>query len=332
METPSSTIQMNEIEHVHESEFLKTTQTSDAACVTPLKQERPSEISEGSIRIVTGGSSAVKIIVGNIPVLAKIDSGAEITIISTNVYDKLERKPSKVKDVQMQVADKDSILKGFIIKPIGLTLGNQTCKERVYVAPINDDMLLGHDILHHLGILHDMASDTLLLNGERIPVLTSFKESTPKVARVIIPRRTVIPPNSVLRVKCTLSSEMNADFYFQKNEELELLAPRVVRSKGQKPVICLLNPSEHYQTLKKGKIIGNVFECCVVEEDLGEKNGVYNPSVDSSQKNGVYNPSVDRSQKNGVYNPSVDRLQKNGVYNPSVDGLPENGVYNPKVN
>ncbi|KAH3785533.1 hypothetical protein DPMN_163624 [Dreissena polymorpha] len=120
-----------------------------------------------------------------------------------------------------------------------------------------------------------MASDTLLLNGERLPVTTSFKESTTKVARVIIPRRTVIPPNSVLRVKCTLSSEMNADFYFQKNEELELLAPRVVRSKGQEPVICLLNPSEHYQTLKKGKIIGNVFECCVVEEDLGEQNGVY---------------------------------------------------------
>ncbi|KAH3785534.1 hypothetical protein DPMN_163625 [Dreissena polymorpha] len=85
---------------------MKTTQTSDAACVTPLQQETPSEISEGSIRIVTGGSSAVKIIVGNIPVLAKIDSGAEITIISTNVYDKLERKPSKVKDVKMQLADK----------------------------------------------------------------------------------------------------------------------------------------------------------------------------------------------------------------------------------
>ncbi|KAH3779173.1 hypothetical protein DPMN_180652 [Dreissena polymorpha] len=124
---------------------------------------------------------------------------------------------------------------------------------------------------------------------------------------------------------------MNADFYFQKNEELELLAPRVVRSKGQEPVICLLNPSEHYQTLKKGKIIGNVFECCVVEEDLGEKNGVYNPSVERLQKNGVYNLSVDRLQKNGVYNLSVDRLPKNGVYNPSVDGLPENVVDNPKV-
>ncbi|KAH3878000.1 hypothetical protein DPMN_001880 [Dreissena polymorpha] len=67
METPSSTIQMNDIkdlktERVHESEFIKTTQTSDAACVTPLQQDTPSETREGSIRIVTGGSSAVKII------------------------------------------------------------------------------------------------------------------------------------------------------------------------------------------------------------------------------------------------------------------------------
>ncbi|KAH3871580.1 hypothetical protein DPMN_034785 [Dreissena polymorpha] len=113
--------------------------------------------------IVRGGSSSVEIKVGDIPIMAQLDSGAEITIISTNIYEKLKRKPSKVQDVEMKLADKDSNIKGFIIKAISMKLGSQTFKERVYVAPISNDMLFGHDLLHHLGILLDMASNTSIL-------------------------------------------------------------------------------------------------------------------------------------------------------------------------
>ena len=88
------------------------------------------------------------------------------------------------------------MLKGFIIEPLKLQLGSQTFKENIYIAPISDEMLLGHDLLHHLGVLLDMHSNTLVLNDEKIPVETIFKEGKPAVARVSLTKRVVVPPNS----------------------------------------------------------------------------------------------------------------------------------------
>ncbi|KAH3852225.1 hypothetical protein DPMN_094726 [Dreissena polymorpha] len=66
-----------------------------------------------------------------------------------------------------------------------MQLGSRCFKERVYVTPIVDDMLLGHDILHLLGVLLDMQSDTLILDGERIPVSSSFNDGKPTISRVM---------------------------------------------------------------------------------------------------------------------------------------------------
>ena len=129
------------------------------------------------IHQVRAGSSFVQLKVGSIDINARVDSGAEITILSSKIYEKLNNAPAKVKEVGLQMADKDTVMKGFIIQPLKMKLGNQCFSERVYVASIGDDMLLGHDLLHHLGVCLDMRTDTLILNEEQIPVTTSFNNS-----------------------------------------------------------------------------------------------------------------------------------------------------------
>ena len=57
--------------------------------------------------------------------------------------------------------------------------------ENIYVAPIGDDMLFCHDLLHHLGVCLDMRTDTLVLNEEIFPITTSFKYSRDIVARML---------------------------------------------------------------------------------------------------------------------------------------------------
>lgn len=71
-----------------------------------------------SVCRVCAGSSSVPIIVK-----ARMDSGAEITIISTAVYDKLKKKPKMVKDAVMYMADQDSALQSVITEPVHLKLG-----------------------------------------------------------------------------------------------------------------------------------------------------------------------------------------------------------------
>ena len=116
----------------------------------------------------------------------------------------------------MQMADRDKVLPGFIVKPVQLYLGSQIIRERLYVAPISDDMLLGHDIMHRLGVLHDMKSDTLV-NGERVPVITHLQDKKPVVARVSLTKRVAVPPNSVVRVACKLDDQLG-DYYLEPGD------------------------------------------------------------------------------------------------------------------
>ena len=138
------------------------------------------------VYVVRAGSSSVNVTIGNLPVKARVDSGAEVTILSSVVYKQLKRQPGKVRDVNMQLADNSAVIPGFITYPVAMQLGKQTFQERVYVAPISDDMLLGHDLLHHLGAKIDLKADSLIIKGEKIPLNTTFKEKQPVVARVTV--------------------------------------------------------------------------------------------------------------------------------------------------
>ncbi|KAH3848188.1 hypothetical protein DPMN_090547 [Dreissena polymorpha] len=188
------------------------------------------------VKVVTAGSSYVNMLVGDRQVRARVDSRADISILSSEVYDRLKRKPGKVKEINMQLADKNSILKGFVTQPIHVQLGKQSSREGICVAPISDEMLLGHDLLCHFKALIDLHSDCLLVNGKSIPLNTTFRDK-PVVAR------TVVPPNSVVRVPCTLEGRLGAH-YMEPVNNLKVLMPKVIREANEVPVVCLVNPSD----------------------------------------------------------------------------------------
>ena len=89
------------------------------------------------------------------------------------------------------------------------------------MAPITDDMLLGHDILHHLGVLLDLQTDTLILKDERIPLTTCFKDGKQVIARVSINKTMVVPPNSTVRLSCQLSTTFQEDYCIEQMSELK---------------------------------------------------------------------------------------------------------------
>ncbi len=83
---------------------------------------------------------------------AIIDTAAEITIISDRVYHKLANPGSVIHKVTLNTAGRELQMKGFVVGPLTLTLGGQEFQENVYVAPIEDDMLLGLDFLRRHGL------------------------------------------------------------------------------------------------------------------------------------------------------------------------------------
>ncbi|KAL8604518.1 hypothetical protein ACOMHN_015802 [Nucella lapillus] len=218
---------------------------------------------------VCASSSGVKIVVGGLPVEAKIDSGAEITILSTTAFEQLREKPKKLRGVNMQLADQGSTMRGFVTRPVGLKIGGMTFHEQVHVAPISDQMLLGHDLLHHWGVIHDMGTNTTLIGNERIPLKMNVQNSLPTVGRVTASRRAVIPPNSVVRLSGKLDTTLG-DYYIEPVDASHLFIPRTVRKADECPVVCLVNLSDQYQSVKKGQFLENAYEVQEVLDPMQE--------------------------------------------------------------
>ncbi|KAH3750813.1 hypothetical protein DPMN_185348 [Dreissena polymorpha] len=88
-------------------------------------------------------------------------------------------------------------------------------------------------------------------------------DGQPRVAEVRVGKRRVIPPNSVVRVKCNMS-KFETDYVVESFGNSKLLVPRVVLSAGSDPVLCLLNPTDRVQLVKKNFLIAMGVSGCRV--------------------------------------------------------------------
>ena len=95
----------------------------------------------------------------------------------------------------------------------------------------------------------DMRGDSLD-GGEIIKLQIGESGKEPCVAKVIVSKRRVVPPNSVAQVQCILSEQMRS-YMVQPEPELRVMIPRTVHSRGEQAVICMVNPTEKLVTVKK---------------------------------------------------------------------------------
>ena len=211
------------------------------------------------INRVCASSSLVDIWVEDIPVMAKLDSGAEITILSTKVYLRLPCRPRRARDVVMRLADQDTSIAGFCISPLSLRIGPITCREKVYVAPIGDEMLLGHDLLHHWGAIHDMRTNTLIIGKEMVPLKMKCPDNQLRISRITAAQKVTVPPNTVKMVKATLDADLGYFCTDPANVD-DLWFPSIVGRSDEKPVLCFINPSDRYRSIRRGQFITTASE------------------------------------------------------------------------
>ena len=198
---------------------------------------------------------------------AVVDSGAQVSIISEKLYNSLQNPPKKLRMVKLQTAGKQLSMQGFIAGPVKIKIGDQWYTEEIHVAPIQQDMLLGFDILVHRGkSIIDMAQGTLMFDGQILHLNMEDSHGAPHIAKVTVIKRQVIPPNSVVRVKCHLQREM-PDYIIEPVEDAKMLIPKILRAAGTDPVLCVLNPTDRYRLLKKGSQIAKAYPIVEIMAD-----------------------------------------------------------------
>ena len=159
---------------VEGTEKLLNSEDNGAPCVgTPFKSVSPTQgewnrnvaqedsqctVTDGSESIFTimqsGTSSLLRLSLelGETPIVAAVDTAAEVTIISDKVYEALETKPPTVRETIMHAAGRGMKMKTFVVGPVQLKLGSKFYETEVYVAPIQDEMLLGLNFMVTYGV------------------------------------------------------------------------------------------------------------------------------------------------------------------------------------
>ena len=199
----------------------------------------------------------VPVQVEDLTVDAILDSAAEVTIISGRVYESMSAPPEKLYDVRLDTAGRQLSMRGFVAGPMKLKIGRSCHEGPVYVAPIEQDMLFGVDIMRKGSAAIDMGRNLFRFKGQEISMNSQGGGNhNPQVARVTVAKRLVIPPNSAAQVRCKMNGSMS-DYLIEPIQTEKIYGPRVVRSAGTDPVVCILNCSDRYKLLTKGKEVAS---------------------------------------------------------------------------
>lgn len=176
----------------------------------PVHLKHEEVVRDGLERIFTtmkmGDSSILRLSlkVGNKFLEAAVDTAAEVTIISDEVYKTLETRPEVLKETTMHAAGRGMVMKTLVVGPVYLEIGSKSYATEVYVASIKDDMLLGLNFMVEYGVVVNLRDCTFIIGGEELNLSSGPKSIIPVVSKVRVEKRTVIPPFSVAHVQVKL--------------------------------------------------------------------------------------------------------------------------------
>jgi hypothetical protein len=103
-------------------------------------------------------------------------------------------------------------------------------------------------------------NNTFTIGDDQIPLYWGPQSEIPLVAKVTVPKRTVVPPHSVVRIPVQLDVDLSS-FIVESSPQCQgpLLVPRCFFHDGN-PTLCVFNPTESPYTLRKNAVIAQAYE------------------------------------------------------------------------
>ena len=207
----------------------------------------------------SGIVSTVPVEIQNRKILAVLDTGAEVTVLSDRLLKELHPQPSLIRKVTLKSAGRGLKMEGRVVGPINIKIGKNLYNEEIYVAPIEDDMLLGLKFLRKIGASADVANDILTIKDEQIPMQfgNTNDRGLTRIARVRIAKEVVIPTLTVTKVPCHLSRKLH-DFIIEPSINRipdTIIMPRTFHNGGSATHACMINLSNDEIKLLPEKVI-----------------------------------------------------------------------------
>ncbi|CAC5408722.1 unnamed protein product [Mytilus coruscus] len=217
-------------------------------------------------RLTSGTMYRVPVVVQDQKVDAVVDTAAQVTLISEELYKSLKKPPLPpsplpiLKEVDMKTVGKGLQMNGFVSGPFQVGLGTQEYTWDIYVAPIGDQMLLGIDFLREQGISLDLHRNQLSIHGEVVQMSWGQAKVLPQTTEVRAGKNHMVPANSGKRVIGVLAEPMGREYIIEARAEGNPLIPRTLHEMGQDPMLCLINLSDSSLAITKGDLLAQAQE------------------------------------------------------------------------
>ena len=222
--------------------------------------------------ITKGKSLLLPVQIGDIQILAIIDSGAQTTILSSDLANQCIRG-EPITSIQLRGISQN-VITGEVFQGVEIGIGNQIFTGDVITAPIPEDMLIGADFLFSLGVKMDFGLGRIEINGETIEAKVLIDEEIEEVARARVAGRVKIPPNSSQLVEVSVNKEMESDFVIIPiREAAPCMMPSSLHSSTSKLVVQCINDTNVSIVLEKGLEIGIVEEGVEIQESQMPTDG-----------------------------------------------------------
>ena len=123
----------------------------------------------------SGKSLRVACSINQEQVYAIVDTAADVSLISESLYLRLAKEVPIIRQANLAAAGQGQVITAKQIGPVDIhvSLGTTMFSTTLYAALINDDMLLGMDILKRFGAKIDVGKPGLEWDGQVIPLVTA---------------------------------------------------------------------------------------------------------------------------------------------------------------
>lgn len=219
-----------------------------------------------------GTSLLIPLQLNNHKLLAVVDSAAQVTVVSQGIWKQMKRPQQVAETVLLQGAAKGSSMEAQVVKDTHLQIGGNKHLWTVYVAPIQDDMILGLDFLRAVGCTVDLARDSVNIRGEEIAGVIKRNPTGQEyqISQVFIKKKLVVPPNTEKRAMVRMAYPTDHAFVVEPGDTGGLLMASVVVHGAKYVPVVLRNQTDRHISLKKGRHIANAVELECILEDADE--------------------------------------------------------------
>ncbi|UYV82560.1 K02A2.6-like, partial [Cordylochernes scorpioides] len=203
-----------------------------------------------------------------------IDTGANVTLVRTDVFQNLYPKPAEVrmKPISLQTATGERAKVHHCVL-LSIQIGSKIFQHKGYVADIMDECIIGLDVLRQFGLSIDIGRNLLRTSDEDIPLLTSQQLHNFQACRVLALEDTQVPPRS----ECVIKGQLETTKVIPKFAILEgdseapsrgILVAKELIDTGQDVIpVRVVNLYDSARAIKRGSCLGNAEPAVLIKRN-----------------------------------------------------------------